>query len=162
VAEKQSAYSTHNHIAFMGDLTKKRCWKQGINGTNYVLGHNHYGMRYNNSNIGTHAEMECVKKMAFRLSRVRQRRITTDLLVIKVTKNGDLTNSRPCRHCAIEMSKQTRIKVRHLYYSNDNGDIEKYVFDDWYRENESTCKVSCGWNAQRYMRNRKQEKRKKK
>ena len=43
-----------------------------------------------------------------------------DILVIRVNKNLTLKNSRPCSQCIDKLSK---LGIRKVFYSNEEGDI---------------------------------------
>jgi hypothetical protein len=49
-----------------------------------------------------------------------------DILVIRVNKNGDLKNSRPCNKCI----KTMKSIVRKVFYSTDFGNIVSENLDD--------------------------------
>ena len=87
--------------------------------------------------------MDCMKRLAFKMCKIRCRCVTTDLIVLKVDKQGNLGNSQPCYHCAIELNKNKKIKIRHLYFSNANGEIEKHNFKQWFHETDRH--ISSGW-----------------
>ena len=42
------------------------------------------------------------------------------LLVIRINRNGKLTNARPCKNC---MKTINYFKISTVYYSNENGEI---------------------------------------
>lgn len=87
--------------------------------------------------------MDCMKRLAFKMCKIRCRHVTTDLIVLKVDKNGNLHNSQPCYHCAIELYKSKKITIRHLYFSNSDGEIEKHNFKQWFHNTEHH--ISSGW-----------------
>lgn len=127
-------------------LTWENCAKNPvfyeINNVENTIGFNNYSKRYNSA-VTTHAEMDCLKRLAFKMCKVRHRRIITDLVVIRVNNDGTLGNSQPCKHCAIELIKNKKITIRHLYFSNSDGKIEKHNFKEWYQNTEHH--VSSGW-----------------
>lgn len=43
-----------------------------------------------------------------------------DVLVIRVTNDGELANSRPCNHCIMTMRE---MGIRRVFYSDENGKI---------------------------------------
>ncbi len=65
-----------------------------------------------------HAEMSVFEK----LNMYNKKRIggLVDILVIRVNKNGDLKNSRPCNKCIKTMKS---IGIRKVFYSTDFGEI---------------------------------------
>jgi len=113
-----------------------------INNVNNTLGFNNLSSRYN-SQITTHAEMDCVKKLAFKMSRCRKRFVETDMIVLQINKLGGLKNSQPCLHCATELYKNKKIKIKNLYFSNEDGNIVKHDFEVWYHM--TTHHISSGW-----------------
>lgn len=98
--------------------------------------------RFKNDNITTHAEIQAMNNLKYKLSRHRIRKIKVNLIVLRFLKNGCLSCSAPCYHCTTEISKNKCIEINNLYYSTDNG-IAKMKFDDWMK-NESKC-ISKGW-----------------
>jgi hypothetical protein len=119
-----------------------------INNVNNTIGFNNLSTRYN-SDITTHAEMDCVKKLAFKMSRSRKRTIETDLIVLQINKLGELKNSQPCLHCATELFKNKKIKIKNLYFSTSEGNIVRHDFKSWYYVTEHH--ISSGWQY-RYKR----------
>ena len=117
--------------------------KNRDNNVKNVIATNNYLSRYNDNKITTHAEMNAIKQLAIQMCRVRVCRKTVDLIVIRVNKNGQLTMSQPCYHCAKELVKNKKIKIRHLYFSNKYGTIEKHNFLTWY--NMTNHHISSGW-----------------
>lgn len=110
---------------------------------NAVFGCNNHNPRYHCSSLTTHAEMECVKRLAFQMSKRRLRRTMVDLVVIRASPTGVLGNSQPCRHCAIELMKHKHIQLRNIYFSNSKGDIEKHCFHEWFQKTDHH--TSSGW-----------------
>jgi tRNA(Arg) A34 adenosine deaminase TadA len=43
-----------------------------------------------------------------------------DLIVVRCTKTGELSNSRPCKHCCSFIKEKG---VRNIFYSNEFGEI---------------------------------------
>lgn len=87
--------------------------------------------------------MDCMKKLAYKMSKLRIRHCTTDMIVIRIGKNGNLLNSQPCYHCAIEMFRNKKIEIRNVYFSNQYGIIEKHNFKHWYLT--ANHHISSGW-----------------
>jgi len=86
--------------------------------TIYSLGHNKFikGMKVNNQiyHKTIHAEITVFEKIPKKKIR------GMDILVIRVNKSLELKNSRPCNQCIEKLSK---LGIRKVYYSNENGDI---------------------------------------
>jgi hypothetical protein len=45
-----------------------------------------------------------------------------DLFVIRITKGGNLAESRPCFHC-IDILSKSKLNICNVYYSTSNGTI---------------------------------------
>jgi len=56
-------------------------------------------------------------------------RKSIDILVVKLTKTGKLSFSRPCRACIIRLEK-SGFNIRRVYYSNEFGGISFESFSD--------------------------------
>jgi cytidine deaminase len=56
-----------------------------------------------------------------------------NLLVIRVTRNGNIVNSKPCIRCLQDMVRlpyEKGYKVRNIYYSNEDGKIIRKTLTD--------------------------------
>jgi Cytidine and deoxycytidylate deaminase zinc-binding region. len=89
-------------------------------GKKYVL-HN-YGI--NNvavtSYISEHAEVNALKKLPpMKYNHPKE----INLLVLRITTQGDLNMSKPCIHCVQYMTRLRGYKLKHIYYSSSTGDI---------------------------------------
>lgn len=75
---------------------------------------------------GIHAEHDAIIKL--KPLRRRKTLINVDILVIRLSGKNKLQSSKPCINC-INMMKILPAKlgynIRHVYYSNENGDIVK-------------------------------------
>lgn len=79
---------------------------------------------------GSHAEMDAIRKLP---PRKGSRKISVDLVVVRVSKSGSLKNSAPCFKCIEHlqrMNTKTTYKLRHIYYSDATGNIIKAKFTD--------------------------------
>ena len=79
---------------------------------------------------GLHAEMDAIRRLP---PKTHKRQILVDLVVVRVSKNGSLKNSAPCYKCIEHLNrlnKKTNYKVRHIYYSDQTGNIVKKKFVD--------------------------------
>lgn len=59
------------------------------------------------------------------------RKILIDLIVIRVAKNGSLKSSHPCSKCLLHLHNlclKTNYKLKYIYYSDENGQINKVKF----------------------------------
>ena len=71
-------------------------------------------------NDENHAEIDCLYSLP-RCKQVRQSRY--NLLVVRVTRDGELTDSKPCLFCISHLRKSERIKS--ICYSTSDGKIVK-------------------------------------
>ena len=60
------------------------------------------------------------KKKGWSLSSKTSKSKKIDLIVIRINRQGDLVNSRPCYNC---VSMMKAVNIKKVYYSTDNGDI---------------------------------------
>lgn len=65
--------------------------------------------------ITRHAEISLFEKLP-----KKQKVRGMDIIVIRINKNLELRNSRPCNNC---IDKLLKLGIRKVYYSNDKGDI---------------------------------------
>jgi cytidine deaminase len=82
---------------------------------------------YKNHNgiFSYHAENQVLGKLT---ANKKSKPKNIDLLVIRVTRNGEIANSKPCIKCLQDMTKLPFTKgyrVKNIYYSNTNGKIIK-------------------------------------
>ncbi len=96
--------------------------------------------------ISTHAEMDVLRK----IMKTKNGSIGTnkrieryDVLVIRISKTNKLGISRPCYHCINSMINNSMIKIRHVYYSTNDGRIVRERLEDML-DCELTC-LSTGW-----------------
>ena len=66
----------------------------------------------------THAEIDAYSK----IKNYKNVNKKLDLFVIRITKGGNLAESRPCSHCIGILSK-SRLNIRNVYYSTSGGTI---------------------------------------
>ena len=93
----------------------------------------------------THAEVDAILKI------IKYRNIPkeVDLLIIKKDYNGNLTNSKPCLHCAkFIIRKYKQIFIRNIYYSNEQGTISKINILDLYQD-LSSCYITGGFKRKK-------------
>lgn len=72
-----------------------------------------------------HAEMDALNKV----STWKNVPNCVDLLVIRFSKSGLLSESRPCMHC-IYFLQNSKLIIKNVYYSNSNGKITKEKFNN--------------------------------
>src|SRR3990167_7116091 len=75
-----------------------------------------------------HAEMDAIKKLP-RKGYKGQRITDIDLLVIRVTRGGHISTSKPCGHCIGHLQRIKRYRIRTIYYSEQDRSITKVKFD---------------------------------
>ena len=113
-----------NHAAYLVRNGKNRMNYQSKS----YYGENHYQLA---SYATTHAEMHAISKVSRKhTDKVNKRnKQTYNLVVIRVSKSeGILGNSQICKNCIeniILASKRTGIKIKKIYYSDENGNIIK-------------------------------------
>lgn len=80
--------------------------------------------RQSTNSFSIHAEENLMKKIGNGSPRKLK---YVDILVIRVTRNGDLVASKPCCRCLQSMIKSYNngVKVRSVFYSDDTGSIIK-------------------------------------
>jgi hypothetical protein len=72
--------------------------------------------------MSVHAEIEAYTKLSKRNNIKRNK--SYDMLVLKISKNGTMSNSKPCKHCYERLLKSD-IKIRNIYYSYQEDTIKK-------------------------------------
>lgn len=95
--------------------------------------------QYNNTSDSTcssiHAEANAMRKL---LPLRRQKNLKKiDLLVIRVSKNGQFGNSKPCIHCILNLSKNLPEKgyvLQDVYYTDEKGNIIAIKFQNLLHE----------------------------
>lgn len=91
----------------------------------------------------THAEMDALRKFEelIRIKKIKKK-TKIDLIVIRVNKNGNLSESAPCFHCTKELN-ESDISINKIYFSRSDGTITCVKFSDWVAS--GTSHVSKGW-----------------
>ena len=75
---------------------------------------------------GVHAEHDAINGL--RPLRRKKHLQNVNMLVIRVSKNNKLQNSKPCANCIETMRvlpQKKGYRIRNIYYSNENGEIIK-------------------------------------
>ena len=86
-----------------------------------------YGLnstRRDYTGTSTHAEMDALAKIIGKGNKTRK----LDLIVIKLTKTGQLGESRPCHNC-LRRLYESGVNIKHVYYSTSKGTMEKENFN---------------------------------
>ena len=79
-----------------------------------------------------HAEVDAMKKLDKKYKKKAKRKKQVDLLVIRIGRIGDLRSSRPCHKCLELLNRMKGYRIRHIYYSTDEGTIVRERFNDLY------------------------------
>ena len=87
------------------------------------IGDNFYTSKKGQQSI--HAEMCAMNKL-----RIKKDNKKINILVIRITHDGELRQSRPCKHCIMSLSQYRNVRIKNIYYSDQNGDIIKEKFKD--------------------------------
>ena len=80
----------------------------------------------NGNHPGVHAEHDAINRLK-PLQRKRHLQ-NVNILVIRLSKNNKIQNSKPCANCIENMKilpEKKGYRIRNIYYSDDNGDIIK-------------------------------------
>jgi hypothetical protein len=78
----------------------------------------------------THSEMDAMNKLK---KNKNSKPIPIDIYVIRVNKNGELRNSKPCFQCCKYMNVVSTKKgyyVKHVIYSNEHGETITIKFHE--------------------------------
>jgi len=83
-----------------------------------------YGENHIRGKTSIHAEADAINKLPFKKD---GRLLKVSLLVLRVTKTGKYTMSKPCMHCIQKMNDTVlrNYKISSVYYTNKEGEIEK-------------------------------------
>lgn len=66
-----------------------------------------------------HAEMDAIKHLKIK----NKKRLTLDLIVIRINNSGKLLLSMPCYNCIKQLRRLKNIKINKIHYSDENGNI---------------------------------------
>jgi hypothetical protein len=98
-------------------------------------GENHYNNANDSTCSSIHAETNAMRKL---LPLPRQKKLKkVDLLVIRVSKNGQYGNSKPCIHCILRLSKTLPEKgyiLHDVHYTDEHGAIISIRFQNLLHE----------------------------
>ena len=112
-------------------------------GENYIV--------QNDGKISVHAEEDAIGKFL----RIRDAPKKIHVLVIRLSKTGQLGSSRPCKNCLtryINISRKFKLKIKNVYYSTSDGTIERENFItmlDSELTHISSGYRHCGWRDDR-------------
>lgn len=97
-----------------------------------AAGYNNAREVYNGCGYGFHSEMDAIRKL-----KKTGKKVTINILVIRLDKLKCLKMSRPCQKCIKFMKTKLPLKgykVKWVYYSTNEGDIRKISFSKLIRE----------------------------
>jgi len=115
-------------------------------GKNIVTGTNRLTQHFGRS---THAEVNALKKL---LSHNRdgkkrhknRRKKKIDLIVCRITQDGNFGSSKPCYHCLSYMNQIHSFRINRIYYSTNKGTITYDTFKNLYNAKPSERHISSG------------------
>jgi len=83
-----------------------------------------YGENQIRGRLSIHAEEDCINKIPLKKEGKTQK---VSILVMRITKSGDFTMSKPCEQCINKMNSiiDKNYKITSVYYTNKTGNIEK-------------------------------------
>lgn len=97
-----------------------------------------------------HAEDGCLNKFIHSKKYKKNKKIKYDLIVIRMSRIGNIGTSRPCFGCIIKMCIYKivyKINICNVYYSHIDGLFRKEHFDDMY--DSKLNKFSAGDNRRK-------------
>lgn len=113
---------------------------------NVVKGENKYSEEWTGCGHSTHSEIDNMNRVPFnkytrnkywkyntrrgRKNRKHRKKIKMDILVIRVSKAGQLKMSKPCYHCTMKMFNCPFARIRYVYYSTNEGTLFKIKLSD--------------------------------
>jgi len=101
------------------------------------IGYNSDREVYPGCGYGRHSEVDAILKLK---KNTDSRLIVIDMFVTRVSKTGKRGNSLPCQKCRKHMHRTARKKgylVRHVYYTNSEGDIVCEKFTDLWNNRDN-------------------------
>ena len=57
-----------------------------------------------------------------------------DLMVVRISKTGIMSNATPCEHCMRQLNNAKYVKIKNVYYSANTGSIVCKKFTELMRE----------------------------
>ncbi len=87
-----------------------------------------------------HAEMDVLQKID--LKYYQKNHIKLDLYVIRLTKTGNLAESKPCKHC-IKMLASSGLLFKWIYYSTSDNVIVRVSFHKLLQMNDYITYGNC-------------------
>jgi len=105
--------SSKKHYAVIFKSYKNAVWQDKIS-----FGYSRVETK--NFMCSTHAEVDAIDK----IKHWRNMPKSVDLFVIRLSKDGCIGESKPCKHCIL-LIKKAKINIKYIYCSNSNGKIIK-------------------------------------
>ena len=100
---------------------------------------------YKSIPISRHAEIDVLKKEKKNYCLTRKIR-KFDLIVIKVSKTGNISTARPCYHCIKQLESASFVRIKNIFYSNKEGNIIKETFEQLIKSvYDGTAIISSGY-----------------
>lgn len=100
---------------------------------------------YKSIPISRHAEIDLLKKEKKNYIITKKIR-KLNLIVIKVSKTGNISTARPCYHCIKQLNSASFVRIKNIYYSNHDGNIVKETFDQLIKSiYDGTAVISSGY-----------------
>ena len=100
---------------------------------------------------GRHAEVNVLKKLLSHQTgknkNKNKRKKKIDLIVCRITKEGNLTSSKPCYHCLCYMNQIHSFRINRIYYSTSQNIIVCDTFKNLFNENYDKRHISAGNNS---------------
>lgn len=91
------------------------------------LGTNSTREPYAGCTYGRHAEMDVLSK--YDKLKSKSKRVPADIIIIRINKSGEMTNSKPCVKC-IKYMATSKCKIKYIYYSVDATTIIRTTIDE--------------------------------
>lgn len=116
-------YIHYNIINSMIEYAKKSVMEQRVS-AGILTNKNIKNIKCNEPTLtgSFHAEYNVIQN-----TREKMKEKKMDMIVIRINKNNDLCNARPCMNCLSEMKKNG---FKHVYYSIDNETIVREKISD--------------------------------
>ena len=100
---------------------------------------------YKSIPISRHAEIDVLKKEKKNYCLTRKIR-KFDLIVVKVSKTGNISTARPCYHCIKQLECASFVRIKNIFYSNKEGNIIKETFEQLIKSvYDGTAIISSGY-----------------
>ena len=95
--------------------------------------------------MSRHAEIDVLKKEKKNYCLTRKIR-KFDLIVVKVSKTGNISTARPCYHCIKQLESASFVRIKNIFYSNKEGNIIKETFEQLIKSvYDGTAIISSGY-----------------